>query len=197
MSTIPSPPGIDHCRATSCRRGRGGSCSAPGAAIEALGVTCPGSCADGCPPGEAADRGRRQARARSARCPDRPAGAPVPPMMTGRQPGMSIGPRRGRRRTQQDVRAHRRRRLSGEVGACQSVGMTEGPLDQFNPVAVGIGEPRGPQVFGAVGRAGASAWRPWAARRATVACRSSTWITRWLRPPGWTGPARDRGRVRR
>ena len=197
MSTIPSPPGIDHCRATSCRRGRGGSRSAPCAAIGGIGRDLSGSCADGCPPGEAAGQGRREARARSARCPDRPAGTPVPPMMTGRLPGMSIGARRGRRRTQQDVRAHRRRRLSGEVGACQSVGMTEGPLDQFNPIAVGIGEPGGPQVFGAVGRARGVRLKAVGGGASDRFVQVLHWITRWLRPPGWTGPARDRGRVRR
>ena len=44
--------------------------------------------------------------------------------------------------------------MPGKVGACESVGMTDGPLDQFDPVAVGIGEPGGPEVCGAVGRAG-------------------------------------------
>lgn len=39
------------------------------------------------------------------------------------------------------------------------------------------------------GELGVSASSPWAARRTTVACRSSVWMTRWLRPPGSTGPA--------
>src|SRR3954468_21822700 len=42
--------------------------------------------------------------------------------------------------------------LLGEVGRGHALGVPGGPLDQLDPVAVGVGDPRGPEVSGAVGR---------------------------------------------
>lgn len=46
------------------------------------------------------------------------------------------------------------------------MGMTDGPLDQFDAVAVGIGEPRRPEVSGAV-------WRGWRVRSDAVGGEAS------------------------
>src|SRR3954468_12430888 len=74
--------------------------------------------------------------------------------------------------------------VTRQVGAGHAVGMSAWPLDELDAVAVRIGGPRRPEVVGAVGDSGSSAWIPRAASCSTVACGSSTWTTRWLRPQG-------------
>ena len=46
------------------------------------------------------------------------------------------------------------RPLLGEVGGGHACSVTNGPLDEFDPVAVWVDDPRRPEVVGAVGGCG-------------------------------------------